>query len=67
MARALELPAAELFADDVKADEDGLDRILELAIAELEAALVETLRVEFGPCERKATMKSEVADEGLPN
>ena len=67
VAGALELAAAELFPDDSEADKDRLGRMPELAIAELEAAADEALEVEFGPCERKATTKSEVADEGLPN
>lgn len=55
---------------------DGLARTLELAaiglleedaIAELVAAADEALEVEFGPDARKATTKSEGADEGGPN
>jgi len=67
VAGALELAAAELFPDNPEADKDRLGKMLELAIAELEAAADEALKVEFGPCERKATTKSEIADEGLPN
>jgi hypothetical protein len=55
---------------------DGLARTLELdaiglleedAIAELVAAADEALEVEFGPDAKKATTKSEGADEGGPN
>lgn len=67
VAGALELAAAELFTDDGKADEDKPGRMLELAIAELKAVADEALNVEFRPCVRKATTKSEEADEGLPN
>lgn len=59
--------AAELFTDGAEADEERLDRMLELAIAEFEAAADEAVKVEFELCERKATTKLEGADEGLPN
>jgi hypothetical protein len=53
VAGALKLEARELWEED--------------ATVELAAAPDEALEVEFGPCERKATTKSEGAGEGLPN
>jgi hypothetical protein len=67
VAGTLELAAAELFAEDGEADDDRLGRKLELAITEPVAAADEEIEVEFGPSKRKATTKSEGADEGSPN